>query len=151
MLARVRAHALLCGRWRATRLLQVGSVSASLDALLRRHRQSTWAFITAWNPSSILLSRAENDERQAELRRDVGDEGYATLPGEGFGQDPASKAEESLLVMDIRKSLRFASGRRFGQLAIVVGRRGSRSRLVPCREPPPVIGKRQRRPFRSTT
>lgn len=109
-----------------------GSASAKLDALLRRHCQSTWAFITAWNPSSIPLSRAENDERQAELRRLLAEEGYATLSGEGIGEDPAWEPEESLLVMGIKEAAAVRLGRRFGQLAIVVGRRGSRSRLVPC-------------------
>ena len=113
-----------------------GSQSPKLDALLVRHGVARWAFITAWNPASVLLSRAANDSRQAALRRAVAARGYSALEGRGIGADPAWDPEPSLLVLGISRGDAVRLGRTFGQLAIVAGQRGGRSRLVPC--PPPV-------------
>jgi hypothetical protein len=113
-----------------------GSASPRLDALLERHRQRDWAFVTAWNPASQQLTREENDQRQAILRREMESLGFAILPGEGIGEDPSWTAEESLLVMGISEGKAVALGRRHGQLAIVCGRKGAPSRLVSCAEVP---------------
>lgn len=109
---------------------RAGSRSAKLEALLRRHETSTWAYLTAWNPASVELSRAENDARQHDLKRNLQAAGYKWLPGEGIGDDPSWKSEQSLLVLGISRGKAIALGRTFGQLAVVVGRRGDASRLV---------------------
>jgi hypothetical protein len=108
-----------------------GSRSPRFQALLRRHDTRDWAFLTAWNPASVELSRAENDARQDDLKRDLVSAGYRWLPGEGVG-DPAWTPEESLLVLGISRGKAVAVGREFGQLAVVVGRRDGPARLVPC-------------------
>lgn len=113
-----------------------GSRSAKLDALLHRHKAARWGFLTAWNPASVELSRAENDARQGDLRRRLESEGYKWLPGEGVGDDPAWQPEESLLVLGISRGKAVALGREFGQLAVVVGRRGEPACLVPCAPAP---------------
>jgi hypothetical protein len=105
-----------------------GSANKKLDALLERHRAKSWAFITAWNPGSIELTREENAARQAELRNAVA--AYTVLRGEGIGEDPGWTPEESLLILNISRGKAVSLGRRFGQLAIVVGRRGEKSELV---------------------
>lgn len=112
------------------------SHSAKLDALLRRHKAGRWAFLTAWNPTSVELSRAENDARQDELRRKLESEGYKWLPGEGVGDDPAWQSEESLFVLGMSRGKGVAFGRACGQLAVVVGQRGAPARLVPCASTP---------------
>jgi hypothetical protein len=109
-----------------------GSRSARLDALLRRHKAVKWAFLTAWNPASVQMSRAENDARQHDLRHRLESERYTWLPGEGVGNDPTWEPEASLLVLGISRGKAVALGRAFGQLAVVVGRRGEPARLVPC-------------------
>ena len=120
-----------------------GSRSPRLQALLRRHETRDWAFLTGWNPASVELSRAENDARQDDLKRDLVTDGYRWLPGEGVGDDPASQPEESLLVLGISRGKAVTVGREFGQLAVVVGRRDGPARLVPC------AGKTNRRARRS--
>ena len=109
---------------------RVGSRSAKLEALLRRHETSTWAFLTAWNPAAVELSRADNDARQDDLKRNLQAAGYKWLSGEGIGDDPLWKPEQSLLVLGISRGKAVALGRAFGQLAVVVGRRGGASHLV---------------------
>ena len=108
-----------------------GSRNRRLDALLARHDATRWAFITAWNPGSRTLSKPENARRHAELRAAVTEAGLEALDGEGVGEDPSWLPEESLLILDISRGKAISLGQRFGQLAIVVGRRGQASALVP--------------------
>ena len=115
----------------ATRVcFHAGSRSRRVDALLERHRTRRWAFITAWNPASVLLDRTENDRRQQRLREDL--EGYRILPGEGIGEDSSWDPEESLMVLGISRGKAVALGSKYGQLAIVVGTRDSPAELISC-------------------
>ena len=128
---RLKAETTRSGRGR-TICFQIGSRSPRLAAALERHGAEEWAFITAWNPKSHPLSREKNDVRQAKLRRLVEKRGLTGLPGEGIGDDPAWTPEESLMVLGISEEDAIDLGRSFGQLAIVVGRRGGVPQLVPC-------------------
>jgi hypothetical protein len=111
---------------------RVGSTNARLDALLEGYGAERWAFLTAWNPASQQLSRAENDRRQSELIESLTASGHRCLRGEGRGQDSSCPAEESVLALDISKRAARRFGRQFGQLAVVVCHRGFASRLVAC-------------------
>jgi hypothetical protein len=111
-----------------------GSQNRRLDALLTRHGATRWAFITAWNPGSRPLAKSENARRDAELRAAVTDAGLEALDGVGVGEDPSlppRSPEQSLLILNITRGKAISLGRRFGQLAIVVGRRGEASTVVP--------------------
>jgi Protein of unknown function (DUF3293) len=111
---------------------RAGSTNARLDALLQHQGAQRWAFLTAWNPASEQLSRTENNRRQTALIEGLTAAGYRCLPGESCGKNPAGPAEESVLALDIPSRVARRFGRRFGQLAIVVGDRGSRPRLIAC-------------------
>src|SRR3954454_15029329 len=113
-----------------------GSKSAKWDAVLRRHQATRWAFVTAWNPASVALSESENEARQQELTTILDREEYKWLVGEGIGEDPAWTPEKSLFVLDISRGKAVALGRQFGQLAVVVGRRGEPALLVSCASAP---------------
>ncbi|HEX6975596.1 MAG TPA: DUF3293 domain-containing protein, partial [Vicinamibacterales bacterium] len=114
---------------------RVETRSARLEALLARHSAHRFAFITAWNPGSIPLAPAENDARQRRLGAELERLGLRALPGEGVGDDPSWAPEESLMVFNVSEGRGVALGRKFGQLAIVVGRRGEPPRLVSCAVP----------------
>jgi hypothetical protein len=58
--------------------------------------------------------------------------GYLCLPGEGIGRDGVWLHEESLFVMGITEREARRLGRKFGQLAIVVGHLKFPARLVGC-------------------
>ncbi|HET7694107.1 MAG TPA: DUF3293 domain-containing protein [Vicinamibacterales bacterium] len=111
---------------------RVGGRKPRLDALLARYGATRWAFMTAWNPASRELAAATNDSRQDEMLTELTARGYRCLRGEGRGADPSWPAEESVLVLDIPPAMARTIGRRFGQLAIVTGRRGASSKLVAC-------------------
>jgi hypothetical protein len=80
----------------------------------------------------------ENDARQDDLKRDLQAAGYKWMLGEGIGDDPSWPPEESLIVLGISRGKAIALGRHFGQLAVVVGRRGQPARLVGS-APTPVL------------
>ncbi|MFO1060114.1 MAG: DUF3293 domain-containing protein [Dongiaceae bacterium] len=75
-------------------------------------------FITAWNPRSEPLSRAENEAAHRRLEAEVAALGLPALPHRGFGADPAWEPEEGLLVLglDAAAALRLAEAH--GQNAI---------------------------------
>lgn len=111
---------------------RVGSRSARLQALLERHRARRFAFITAWNPASVVLTRSENARRGEALLRDVQALGFRVLHGEGIGQEPSWTPERSLMILGISRGRAVALGRKYGQLAVVFGERGRAPELVPC-------------------
>jgi hypothetical protein len=111
---------------------RVGSRSARLDALLASYGSDRWAFLTAWNPASVPLSRAENDRRQNELIAALTAAGHRCLPGEGRSPDGSWPPEESVLALDIPERDARGAGREYGQLAILTGHRGFQARLVAC-------------------
>jgi hypothetical protein len=112
-----------------------GRPSLELDGLLSERRVREWAYVTAYNPASRQLAEEENVRRQQELLDAVRDRGLAFLEGEGVGEDPRWPPERSILILGIESEEARALGRRFGQLAIVVGRTGEPARLVACGEP----------------
>lgn len=114
-------------------VLRVGARSDELDRLLDDARVDTWCFVTAWNPGSERLAPDANRACQRALEREVEAGGWATLRGEGRGEDGDWPAEESLLVFGIDEPRAVSLGRAFGQVAIVFGERGGPARLVDCR------------------
>jgi hypothetical protein len=111
-----------------------GRRSPALDRLLKERRLREWAYLTACNPASRRLPEEENVGRQRELVAAVRDLRLAFLEGEGIGADTDWPAEPSILILGIESDAARALGRRFGQLAIVVGRAGQPARLVACGE-----------------
>ncbi|MDQ3487627.1 MAG: DUF3293 domain-containing protein, partial [Acidobacteriota bacterium] len=109
-----------------------------LQALLRRHGVTQWAFVTAWNPASVPQSSEQNAKRQLELMETVAAKGHAMLPGEGIGEDATWTPEESVLILGMGRSEAVSFGRRFEQLAIVVGQLDGAATLVSCASPPPI-------------
>jgi hypothetical protein len=110
--------------------LRIGQRSTALDDLLAEHGVTTWAYITAFNPGSIVLTPQENMARQRELERVVAPRGFATFSGEGVGDDGRWPPERSLLVLGIGRSDAVQLGRRFGQIAIVYGELGGQAELL---------------------
>lgn len=110
-------------------VLRVGERSAELDALLALHAADTWAFITACNPGSVLLSAEGNAERMVRLRARLTT--FITYPGES-SDEHGDWAEPSLLVVGIRRTEVMEVARAFGQAAILAGDRGGPAELVWC-------------------
>ena len=109
-----------------------GLPSQDLDALLDQCGADQWAYLTAYNPGSRLLSSEENVGRQQALLQAVQDRGLTVFEGESVLDPAAWPPEPSLLILGMPPDEARSLGRRFGQLAIVAGRRGEPARLVAC-------------------
>lgn len=114
--------------------VRVGEAHPELDALLRDHEVEQWAYITAWNPGSELLSPLENHERQKELEGELREAGYSFFRGSGVPDNDDWDAEESVLVLGISRSEAVRLGVAYGQNAIVHGPLGEVAQLVWCDE-----------------
>lgn len=112
--------------------LRIGGRSVRLDALLERYGCTQWAFVTAWNPGSQPLSAAENAPRQNALIDLLRERRLRWLDGSGIPDRSDWQAEPSVLALGINRDEAVALGRRFGQLAVVVGKCGSAAELVYC-------------------
>jgi len=112
--------------------LHVGETHADLDTLLERYAVDSWAYITACNPASVHLSDADNEDRQRRLEAEIKDAGHLFFLGHGVGQDDQWPAEPSLLILGIPEAEAIELGQKFGQAAIVVGRRREPARLAAC-------------------
>ena len=112
--------------------LRIGRRSLPLDRVMLRRGATSWAFITAYNPVSIPQSLEANKLAQGKLRRAIRRRGLTFWVGEGVGDDRRWPPEPSFLILDIEEERARAIGRKFGQLAVLVGRKRAPARLVQC-------------------
>ncbi len=99
--------------------LRIGEYSHEIDSLLQAQGNTSWAFITAFNPYSRFLTDSENERRHEELKSFVNE--YAIYEGEGVGEDKRWKSEKSLLIIGISTEEAMKLGKEFEQNAIVFG------------------------------
>jgi hypothetical protein len=102
-------------------VLRIGEPSAAAGRLLAIHRQTEWAFVTAWNPGSVRLSDEENTRRMADLEQLVRLHGWRYYHGHGVGRDGQWPPEPSLLIIGISAADAVGLGAEYGQNAVVVG------------------------------
>jgi hypothetical protein len=112
--------------------IRPGSRTAALDDILRERRVAEWAYLTAYNPGSKVTSDEINKRAHEELRSIVNDRGLTAFEGHGVGSEGPWPPEVSLLVIGLSMDDAQALGRRFGQLAIVVGRARAPATLLAC-------------------
>ena len=101
-------------------VIEIGVINDSLNDLVIQHNATEWAYITAYNPFSRILTDVENQERHLELKELT--RSYITYEGPGVGTDPAWKPELSLLILGISKEEAIVLGKGFEQNAIVYGK-----------------------------
>ena len=110
-------------------------------------RGNRWALVTAYNPASVRLPRAENDGRQNQMEELLRERGFQMLHGEGVGEDASWEPERSVLgTRHLWRKDAVKVARQFGQLAIVAGLRAGKARLLPCALTPLSTRRRQPRP-----
>lgn len=99
--------------------IRIGYPEKSLDRLLKETETKAWAYITAWNPGSELLTEEENEKRHQELIKALQE--YQCYEGQGVGIDTDWPPEKSLLVLGIEENKAIELGKAFCQNAIVTG------------------------------
>jgi hypothetical protein len=67
--------------------IRIDERNTDLEALLEARSVRSWAYLTAFNPSSNLLSAEENERRQRELEEVIAKTCRLFYRGEGIGDD----------------------------------------------------------------
>ena len=109
-------------------IIEIGVLNQDVDGLLIEYKSVEWAFITAYNPYSRVLTNNENRTRHDELK--VLTKHYKTFEGHGVGEDPAWEPELSLFILGISKEEASLIGKKFEQNAIVYGKTNSEPELI---------------------
>ena len=109
--------------------LRIGARHPAFDAEVERAGARCWAVVTAWNPGSLPRTADENARAQSELLQMIGALGLVSWAAEGKA-DGGGWREESICVLGMDGGGAVALGRRFGQLAVVVGQVGGAVQLL---------------------
>ncbi len=98
--------------------------------MLDRHGSRTWAYVTAYNPASVLLDPEENQRRQRELETDLTRRGRHYYRGQGLGTHGDWPAEQSVLILDLGRDEALELAEKYGQAALVFGELGQAAELL---------------------
>jgi hypothetical protein len=117
-----------------TIVLRVGEGAEGLERIapVPFGHDMSWAYLTAWNPGSVLQMDFVNRGRQENLELSLRGSGYGVLPG--VSSDPTGQwpDEEGILAFGLGWEHALTLGRRFGQNAILAGLGEGRVQLLRC-------------------
>lgn len=111
-----------------TLTIEIGKLNPDLNNLILNHNSNVWAFITAYNPYSKVLTNDENKMRHYELKELT--KNYVTVEGHGVGEDPTWEPELSLFIIGISRIEASIIGKKFEQNAIVYGELNNSPELI---------------------
>ena len=112
--------------------IRIGVMNPLLQELLMSNHVESWAFITAYNPYSVMQNADVNTLLNTQLENYLSEKRYVFFKGMGVGDDDSWEPEASFMVLDIRKEDAIKLGRQFKQNAIVVGVIGNSAELIDC-------------------
>jgi len=112
--------------------IRIDAPCAALDALLAARGVEEWAYLTAWNPGGQRAAEAANRAAQARLEAELAAAGRPFLRGASVADAGDWPPEPSLLVLGMPRAEALALAARYGQEAIVAGRRGGVAELLFC-------------------
>lgn len=112
--------------------IRIGVMNPLLQELLLCNNSESWAFITAYNPYSVMQNADVNTLLNTQLENYLSEKRYVFFKGMGVGDDDSWEPEASFMVLDIRKEDAIKLGRQFKQNAIVVGVIGNAPELIDC-------------------
>lgn len=118
------------GKWV---VLRHGQPNSEFDDYLEQNhpRAWSWVFVTAWNPKSVQVSEPENLAAMDRLRAELKKLGVPYL--DGVGRGASGWEEPSLLAIGPALWDAMRLGARFGQNAVLVGRKHEDAAVVWCR------------------
>lgn len=108
--------------------IKIGGISVEFESYMEKENTSSWAFITAYNPMSRVLSPEENISRNEDLESKI--KGYPYLHGAGRDPEGEWTPERSFLILDIKLEEATALAKEFEQKAIVYGEKGGVAELI---------------------
>ncbi len=99
--------------------LEIGKPSPDLMKLCQKVGASSWAFVTACNPNSEMLSDNKNQQRMRHLRKELTAVDYRFF--EAVGSSPEGTwIEPSYFVLGMTEAEAVGFGDRWGQAGVVV-------------------------------
>ena len=112
--------------------IRIGVMNPLLQQLLLSNHVESWAFITAYNPYSVMQNEDVNTLLNTQLERYLLEKQYVFFKGIGVGDDDSWEPEASFMVLNIRKEDAIKLGKQFKQNAIVAGVIGNLPELIAC-------------------
>lgn len=111
-------------------IIQIGQRHLWLDQLLQQNGYDCWAFLTAENPRSKQLNKAQNQILTACLNADLKQTGCTVL--KGVGQDPYAEwpDEYSFLVLGLSQSAAYKLAINYQQHAYLFGEHQQKAKLI---------------------
>jgi len=79
--------------------IRINELHPHLDTFLIDNNVYQWAFISAYNPYSQILSELENEKRHVDFQNLLVKRKYVFCEGEGKGVDGDWPAEKSFLIL----------------------------------------------------
>ncbi len=116
--------------------IRIGAADPLLEQWLTQHGFDGYAFVTAWNPASQLLSRQANEARHAALYQAL--RGFTSADphlAEHHGESGGWPMEKSWWTPGLAPENAVDLARQFGQNALVFGRKGGVAELWWVAEP----------------
>jgi hypothetical protein len=112
--------------------IRIGVMNPLLQQLLLSNHVESWAFITAYNPYSVMQNEDVNTLLNTQLERYLLEKQYVFFKGIGVGDDDSWEPEASFMVLNIGKEDAIKLGKQFKQNAIVAGEIGNLPELIAC-------------------
>ena len=112
--------------------IRIGVMNPLLQQLLLSNHVESWAFITAYNPYSVMQDAGVNTILNTQLEDYLSGKRYLFFKGMGVGDDDSWEPEASFMVLNIRKEDAVKLGKQFKQNAIVTGVIGNLPELIDC-------------------
>lgn len=110
-------------------IININQANFELHQFLNEFNASTFAFITAWNPQSNLLSPQKNQARNKQLQEDLKD--YTIFPAAGVPANGENWIPEaSFFILNIKKEDAFTLAEKYDQLAFVFGEINELPKLI---------------------
>jgi hypothetical protein len=91
--------------------------------------ETSWSFITAWNPLPLVYGQDENHKRNADLQNRIQELGFNYFNALGRTMDK-SWHEDSFLIAGISLETSKQLALYFGQLAFIYGEKGQPAQLI---------------------
>ncbi|HMV45251.1 MAG TPA: DUF3293 domain-containing protein [Leptospiraceae bacterium] len=109
--------------------IEVDKRSDFVDKLLIDKGVTSYIFITAANPHSLLVSEAENEKANLELENQIKQKALFYCKGVGESKDGEWK-EDSFFVLGISLKEGMSIAKQFSQNAFLYGRKKTKTRLI---------------------
>jgi hypothetical protein len=103
--------------------IRIGSMNPAMESWLDHSGIDHFAFITAWNPRSVVLPESANMKRNALLEAQLREEADQVLPGLGVGADGRWPPEPSFLATGLSPDRAIHLAKVYDQHAIVYWQR----------------------------